>query len=525
MRGMTTVLCFGTFDNLHPGHEFYLKAARQHGDRLVVIVSRDETVRSVKGKLPIQTERERLGAVSNLSYVDEAKLGYTGDKMRVVQEVNPDVICLGYDQTSFVDELKRYLRERREEITVVRIPSHHPEEYKSSRMQNNLYKQAAVTKSMDIYQESLEMHAKHKGKIEVISKVKVEDKKDLSLAYTPGVAEPCRQIHKNKELVYKYTIKGNTVAVVSDGSSVLGLGNIGPEAAIPVMEGKALLFKEFAGIDAFPICLDTQDPKEIIAVVKAIAPMFGGINLEDIAAPKCFEIEEALQDIGIPVMHDDQHGTAVVVLAGLLNAVKVTGKEFSKLTIVINGAGAAGIAVAKFLTDIAHDVILCDSVGIIHKDRESLNPVKREMVEITNKDNSKGLLADALNQADVFIGVSKGNLLTPDMVHRMNKNPIIFAMANPDPEILPDAAKKAGAAVVCTGRSDYPNQVNNVLAFPGIFKGALMARAPRITRDMKLAAAKALAEDVKNPTAEMILPSPLDKGVASKVAEAVRRAA
>ncbi len=387
---------------------------------------------------------------------------------------------------------------------------------------------------MDIYKESLKFHEKHKGKLSVESKVALKTKKDLSLAYTPGVAQPCLEIHKNPELVFKYTIKQNCVAVVSDGSAVLGLGNIGAKAAIPVMEGKAVLFREFAGIDAFPICIESQDSEEIINIVKNIAPVFGGINLEDISAPRCFYIEEQLQTLGIPVFHDDQHGTAVVVLAGLMNACKVTGRKMENLRVVISGAGAAGTAIAKMLLageikcaecHPVKDIVVVDSRGIIYEGRDNLNDEKIELSKITNRRKEKGTLADAMKGKDVFIGVSKGGIVTEEMVKSMNKKQIIMAMANPVPEIMPDLAKKAGAAVVCTGRSDFPNQINNVLGFPGIFRGALDARAKSINTDMKIAAAKALAAHVKKPTGNMVIPSPLDKKVAKEVAKAVRKAA
>ncbi|PIN79859.1 NAD-dependent malic enzyme [Candidatus Woesearchaeota archaeon CG10_big_fil_rev_8_21_14_0_10_34_8] len=380
--------------------------------------------------------------------------------------------------------------------------------------------------------QALDFHKRLKGKLSIELKEKIRTKEDLSLTYTPGVAEPCKIIAQNKEEVYTYTMKGNTVAVITDGSAVLGLGNIGPEAALPVMEGKCALFKQFAGIDAFPICLDTQDTNEIIETVKRIAPVFGGINLEDISAPRCFEIEQKLQDIGIPVMHDDQHGTAVVVLAGLINACKVTGKNFQDLNIVVNGVGAAGVAITNLLVCTpdqskpvcvnAPNVLLCDSKGIIYNGRDNLNSVKKELAKITNGRKIKGSLADALKGADVFIGVSQPNLLTKEMIKSMNKDPIIFAMANPVPEIMPDKAKAAGAAVVATGRSDFPNQVNNAVAFPGIFKGALESRSPRITEAMKIAAAEALAALVKNPNSEKIIPAVLDKGVSEAVAKAVK---
>lgn len=382
----------------------------------------------------------------------------------------------------------------------------------------------------DYYQKSIELHTKLHGKIEVNSKMTVATKEDLSIVYSPGVAQPCLDIQKNEELAYHYTIKGNTVAVVSDGSAVLGLGNIGAKAAIPVMEGKAMLFKQFGGIDAFPICLDTQDSKEIIETVKRIAPVFGGINLEDISAPRCFEIEAALQNIGIPVFHDDQHGTAIVTLAGILNACKVLNKTIDELKVVINGAGSAGVAITKLLRCISLDphscvsvkeIIVCDSKGIIHKNRPDLNPTKIELLTYSNPNNVEGNLQDALLEADVFIGVSAGNILSAKDVKTMNINPVIFALANPQPEIMPEEAYIGGAAIVATGRSDYPNQVNNLLVFPGIFRGALDQRAKKITPEMKLAAAYALADCVINPTREEIIPSVFDAGIAEKVANAV----
>jgi malate dehydrogenase (oxaloacetate-decarboxylating) len=380
---------------------------------------------------------------------------------------------------------------------------------------------------MDIQQESLEMHAKLKGKIEIKSKVKLENKRDLSLAYTPGVAEPCKHIAKNKEDVYKYTPKGNTVAVVSDGSAVLGLGNIGAEAAFPVMEGKAILFKGFANIDAIPIVLKDQDVEKIIETVRNISPGFGGINLEDIKAPGCFEIEARLQDLEIPVMHDDQHGTAVVALAGLINALKLKKMNKEDCKIVISGVGAAGIAVVKIMLDYGfkgENIVMCDSTGIIFEGRDNLNKYKEEMSLKTNSNKLQGNLEDAVKERDVFIGVSVKDLLSKDMVRSMNEKPVIIAMANPDPEILPEDAKEAGAFIVATGRSDFPNQVNNVLAFPGIFRGALDARAERITEEMKVAAAEALANVIENVTVDEIIPSVLNKDVAVKVAEAVKNA-
>lgn len=388
---------------------------------------------------------------------------------------------------------------------------------------------------MDYFGKSLELHRQLKGKIEVNSKIKVKTKRDLSLVYSPGVAQPCREIHKNPESVYEYTLKGNTVAVISDGSAVLGLGNIGAAAAIPVMEGKAMLFKKFAGIDAFPICLDTQDTEEIIATIRRIAPVFGGINLEDISAPRCFEIEERLQDLGIPVFHDDQHGTAIVALAGLLNAAKLVGKKMSDLRVVISGAGAAGGAIARMLkcigtapTDVCtavRDVIVCDTKGIVHRGRTGLSAFKTELLTYSNSENRAGGLKEALVGADVFIGVSQPNLLKAKDIRTMAADPIIFALSNPVPEIMPKEAYKGGAAVVGTGRSDLPNQINNVLGFPGIFRGALDARAPRITMGMKLAAAYAIADCVGVPTREAIVPPTLDLRVGERVAAAVRAAA
>lgn len=380
------------------------------------------------------------------------------------------------------------------------------------------------------YKKSIAQHTKLKGKIEITSKIKAQNTEDLSIVYSPGVAQPCLDIQRNEALAYDYTIKGNTVAIVSDGSAVLGLGNIGAKAAIPVMEGKAMLFKQFGGVDAFPICLDTQDSQEIIETVKRIAPVFGGINLEDISAPRCFEIEAALQDIGIPVFHDDQHGTAIVTLAGILNACKVVNKKINTLKVVINGAGSAGVAIAKLLRCISLDpdsclsvkeIIVCDSKGIIHKNRTDLNPTKVELLTYSNPNNVEGKLQDALQNADVFIGVSIGDILSARDVKTMNTHPIIFALANPQPEIMPEEAYKGGAAVVATGRSDYPNQVNNLLVFPGIFRGALDQRSKKITPEMKLAAAYALAECVENPTRETIIPSVFEKGIAEKIANAV----
>jgi len=389
--------------------------------------------------------------------------------------------------------------------------------------------------SDEIYKDALALHARYKGKLEIRSKVPLKNNYDLSRAYTPGVAEVCREIAKDRNLAYKYTLKANTIAIVTDGSAVLGLGNIGGYAAIPVMEGKAILFKEFAGIDAFPICFESY-ATDFADQVKNIAPVFGGINLEDIAAPKCFEVEDALQDIGIPVMHDDQHGTAVVVLAALLNACKVTGKRFEDLNIVICGAGAAGFAITRLLKCIGynpnvctrvHEIIVCDTRGTIYRGREGLykNKYKFIIAEETNRPALAGKLEDAMIGADVFIGVSAPDVVTEEMVQSMNRDAIVFAMANPVPEIWPDAAKKAGAAVVGTGRSDFPNQINNVLAFPGIFRGALDARATRITDEMKIAAAHAIADSVIRPQRDRIMPNILDKAVTRAVAKAVADAA
>jgi malate dehydrogenase (oxaloacetate-decarboxylating) len=387
----------------------------------------------------------------------------------------------------------------------------------------------------ELHRESLALHADHRGKIEIRSKIPIRTMRDLSLAYTPGVAEVCREIERNRDLAYKYTIKSNTVAIVTDGSAVLGLGNIGGYAAIPVMEGKAMLFKEFGNIDAFPICFEGYHTN-FIDEVKNISPVFGGINLEDIAAPKCFEVEEALQDIGIPVMHDDQHGTAVVVLAALINASRVTGKSYRDLRIAIAGAGAAGYAITRILRSIGYDrktvvpvreVIVCDTRGIIHRRREDLmkNKYKYIIAHETNPHGRKGTLEDAMRDADVFIGVSTGGIVTESMVASMARDPIVLALANPTPEIMPPLALEAGAAVVGSGRSDFPNQVNNVLAFPGIFRGALDACATRITDAMKVAAAHALADYLPDPSAERILPPILDRGVTRAVAEAVRKTA
>lgn len=379
---------------------------------------------------------------------------------------------------------------------------------------------------MNYNEEALKMHEEFKGKIEVKSKVRVENRDDLSTAYTPGVAEPCRKIHENVDNVYKYTAKGNLVAVLSDGSAVLGLGNIGAEAAIPVMEGKAALFKNFADVDAFPICVKTQDTEEIINFAKNLAPVFGGINLEDIQAPKCFEIEDRLkEELDIPVFHDDQHGTAVVVSAALINALKITKKSINEIKVVLNGPGAAGTAIIKMLLSLGVKyIIACDSKGIVVEGREGgLNSHKTELTKITNKEKISGSLKDALVGADVFVGVSAPNSVTEEMIKSMNKDAIIFAMANPTPEIMPDLAKQAGAAVIGTGRSDFPNQINNVLAFPGIFRGALDVRAKKITEEMKAAAAYAIASLISEDelSADYIIPSPFDKRVAEAVAKAV----
>lgn len=377
---------------------------------------------------------------------------------------------------------------------------------------------------MDLKEKALELHRKYHGKIEVAPLMEVKNREDLSLAYTPGVAEVSKAIAEDKNLVWDFTIKSHTVAVVTDGSAVLGLGNIGPEAALPVMEGKALLFKTLGGVDAFPICLATEDIEEIIKMTKALAPVFGGINLEDICAPRCFVIEEALQDLGIPVMHDDQHGTAIVVLAGLINAAKVVGKQLNELTVVISGAGAAGTATAKLLSSKVKDVLVLDSKGLIFEGREDLDEFKKKLAQITNKQKKAGDLKEALKGADVFIGVSKGNILSSQDIKLMAEKAIVFAMANPVPEIMPDEAKKGGAVVVASGRSDFSNQINNVLAFPGVFKGALKVRAGKISEEMKLAAAQALAALVENPTKDQIIPDPFDPRVVPAVAEAVAEA-
>lgn len=379
---------------------------------------------------------------------------------------------------------------------------------------------------MTTNEKALMLHEQWNGKLETVAKAPVRTREDLALAYTPGVAEPCKVIAQDKEAAYTYTWKSNTVAVVSDGSAVLGLGNIGPHAAMPVMEGKAVLFKEFGGVNAVPICLDTQDTEEIIKAVTYLAPGFGGINLEDISAPRCFEIEERLKEIlDIPVFHDDQHGTAIVVLAGIINALKVVGKQKENCRVVVNGAGSAGVAITRLLLRYGFpNIVMCDKTGIIGRNTEGLNWMQQKMAKITNLNNETGSLADALRGADIFIGVSAPNIVTPDMVASMNHDSILFAMANPVPEIMPDAAKAAGARVVGTGRSDFPNQVNNVIAFPGIFKGALEGRAVQITEDMKLAAAHALAELIPEDelNEDNILPEAFNPKAAEAVAEAVK---
>lgn len=381
-------------------------------------------------------------------------------------------------------------------------------------------------KTMTINEKALELHEKWNGKLDTVSKVHVKTREDLALAYTPGVAEPCKVIAEDPEAAYRYTIKSNTVAVVSDGSAVLGLGNIGPLAAMPVMEGKAVLFKEFGGINAFPICLDTQNTEEIIETVVRIAPAFGGINLEDISAPRCFEIEERLKKLlNIPVFHDDQHGTAIVVLAGIINALKVTGKKKEDCRVVVNGAGSAGVAITKLLLNYGFPhITMCDKTGMLCKGMEGLNWMQEKMVEVTNLEHKTGTLADALKGADIFVGVSAPGIVSQEMVASMNKDSILFAMANPVPEIMPDLAKAAGARVVGTGRSDFPNQVNNVLIFPGIFRGALEGRATAITEEMKLAAANAIAAlvDDSELSDENILPAAFDPRVADAVSKAVK---
>lgn len=378
---------------------------------------------------------------------------------------------------------------------------------------------------MDYNELSLMMHEKNRGKVEVISKISVKTRDDLSTAYTPGVAEPCRRIRDNRDDVYKYTCKSNMVAVVSDGTAVLGLGDIGPEAAIPVMEGKAILFKEFGGVDAFPICLDTKDVDEIVETVKRIAPVFGGINLEDISAPRCFEIERRLkEELDIPVFHDDQHGTAIVVSAGLINALKLVGKRFEDANVVINGAGSAGISICRLMLQLGiGNVVLVDKNGALCPGEEWMNPAQAEMAEITNKERQRGSLTDIMKGKDVFVGVSAPDIVTAEMVASMAEDPVVFAMANPTPEIMPEEAQKGGVRVMATGRSDYPNQINNVLVFPGIFRGALDARATGITEEMKVAAAKAIASIVSDEelNEEYIIPGAFDERVAKVVAKAV----
>jgi len=383
---------------------------------------------------------------------------------------------------------------------------------------------------MNIKEEALKLHAENEGKIEVVGKTEIKNMHDLAVVYTPGVAEPCRKIHEDKSRVYEYTTKGNMVAVVTDGSAVLGLGNIGPEAALPVMEGKAVLFKYFAGVDAFPICINSNDPEEIIRTVQLISPSLGGINLEDISAPRCFEIERRLKEsLDIPVFHDDQHGTAVVTLAGLINALKVVNKKIENIKIIVNGAGAAAIAITKFFFSAgAQDITICDSKGAIYEGRtENMNSVKEEIAKQTNKNKAKGTLIDVIENADVFIGVSAAGALTPEMVQKMASDSIIFAMANPEPEILPDAAKKAGARIIATGRSDFPNQVNNCLGFPALFKGALQVRASEITEGMKLAAANAIATIIPDNelNEENIIPNVFHPDVMKVEADAVSQAA
>lgn len=375
----------------------------------------------------------------------------------------------------------------------------------------------------NVYQESVELHKKTRGKLELKSKVALNNKEDLSLAYTPGVSEVCRVIAADKSAALTHTMKGNMIAVVSDGSAILGLGNLGPEAALPVMEGKAILFKEFAGVDAFPICLDTQDTEEIIKTVKYLAPNFGGINLEDISAPRCFEIEARLKaELSIPVMHDDQHGTAMVVLAGLINAIKLRNLTKEDAKILVNGAGAAGLAITDLLLHYGFkNIIVCDSRGTIYEGREDLNEAKIKYAKLTNRDLIKSDLAGAIKNQDIFIGVSQGDVLSEEMVRSMNEKPIIFALANPIPEIMPEAAKSAGAYVIATGRSDYPNQLNNVLAFPGIFRGALDNKVSQITDTMLVRAAESLASLVEEPTLEHILPNPFEEGISQAVARAI----
>ena len=393
-------------------------------------------------------------------------------------------------------------------------------------METGTKKETEAKAEMTIGEKALMMHEKWNGKLETVSKSPVKSREDLSVAYTPGVAEPCRVIAGDKEAAYKYTMKANTVAVVSDGSAVLGLGNIGPHAAMPVMEGKAVLFKEFGGVNAVPICLDTQDTEEIIKAVTWLAPAFGGINLEDISAPRCFEIEERLKEtLDIPVFHDDQHGTAIVVLAGIINALKVVGKRKEDCLVVVNGAGSAGVAITKLLLTYGFpNIIMCDKMGIISRSTEGLNWMQQKMAEVTNLNGKTGTLADALKGADIFVGVSAPGIVTQEMAASMNQDAILFAMANPVPEIMPDAAKAAGVRIIGTGRSDFPNQVNNVAAFPGIFKGALEGRARQITEEMKLAAAEAIAGLVSDEQLcdEFIMPEAFDPRIAQVVSEAVK---
>ena len=378
---------------------------------------------------------------------------------------------------------------------------------------------------MNYYKRALELHKSKKGKLEIKSKVPLRSKDDLSIAYTPGVAEPCRKTFKTSAHAYKYTIKGNSVAVVTNGTAVLGLGNIGAQAALPVMEGKCILFKKFANIDAYPICLDTQNIEEVIKTVKLISPGFGGINLEDIKAPDCFEIEERLKkELDIPVFHDDQHGTAIVTLAALINSLKVVNKKIKDVKIIINGAGAAGTAIVKLLTLYgARNIILLDSQGAIYKGRKGLTPIKKQMSQITNSEKLKGRLEDVIGESDVFIGISVGNILKKQSVKLMNKDAIVFAMANPVPEIMPGDAKAAGAAVVATGRSDFDNQINNVLVFPGVFRGLLDARVKHVTDQMKIVSAKALASLVQNPTPDKIIPSVFEKKIVGKIAKSIKK--
>ncbi len=376
---------------------------------------------------------------------------------------------------------------------------------------------------MDYSQESLDLHLKMHGKMELVSKVPLNNITDLSIAYTPGVAAPCRAIFENKDDVYKYTIKSHLVAVVTDGSAVLGLGNIGPLAGLPVMEGKAILFKRFANIDAVPICLDTQDVDEIVETIVRIAPSFGGINLEDISAPKCFEVERKLSErLDIPVFHDDQHGTAIVVLAGLINALKLAGKTIDTIKIVLSGAGAAGTAIARLLLSYgAKNVVVCDTHGAINKDRKDLNCEKEDLAKLTNPQNLSGTLEEVIKDADVFIGISAPNIVSQAMVKTMATKAIVFGMANPTPEIMPNEAHDAGAFIVASGRSDYPNQINNVLAFPGVFKGLLHCKAKSVTTKMKIAVAEAIAGLVKSPSVDKIIPAPFDEGIADAVADAI----